>query len=244
VSVAAASSATAGPGHCRDLDFSVHSHAGRAPLNARVTETIIAGWTGRDRTAMMAHIDELAALGVAPPPRTPMFYRVGCARLTTAPVIEVCGQASSGEVEFVILNHGGVLYIGVGSDHTDRTVETYDITTAKQMCDKPLAPTLWPWEEIHGHWDQLILRSSIGTETARETYQEGSVAALLAPLDLIAAAHAAGIALAAGSLMYCGTLSAIGGIRPARHFAFELVDPLLERRIHHAYEVRPLALAI
>jgi hypothetical protein len=34
---------------------------------------VVAGYTGRDAAAVQHHIDELAAIGVAPPPSVPMF---------------------------------------------------------------------------------------------------------------------------------------------------------------------------
>jgi hypothetical protein len=48
---------------------------------------------------------------------------------------------------------------------------------------------------------------------------------------------------AEGSLMYGGTLAAIGGIRPAQRFEFALIDPVLDRRIGHGYDVQPLPIA-
>ncbi len=38
----------------------------------------------------------------------------------------------------------GKRYLGIGSDHTDRKVETYNITVSKQMCDKPVRPSCGP----------------------------------------------------------------------------------------------------
>ena len=43
-----------------------------------------------------------------------------------------------------------------------------------------------------------------------------------------------------GTLMFCGTLAAHGGVRPTHEFAFELEDPVLGRKIAHAYRVRTL----
>ena len=40
--------------------------------------------------------------------------------------------------------------------------------------------------------------------------------------------------------MFCGTLPAIGGVRPAERFAFELHDPVRHRTIKHEYAVRVL----
>ena len=37
--------------------------------------------------------------------------------------------------------------------------------------------------------------------------------------------------------MFCGTLGAKGGIRPATRFEMELHDPVLDRRMNHAYDI-------
>ena len=205
-----------------------------------IDQAIIAGWTGRDKEAQLKHIRELEELGIKAPASTPVFYRVAARRLTTAPAIEVTGGASSGEVEFVLLRHQGRLWVGVGSDHTDREAETFGITLSKQMCDKPIAGEFWDMEEIAGHWDQLILRSSIYEGADRVIYQEGPVTAMLAPEDLLARWDAP---FEDGSIMFCGTLAARGGIRPSSRFEFELVDPLLGRRISHGYDCVVLPVA-
>src|SRR5260370_1418733 len=124
-----------------------------------IDDAIVAGWTGRDAAAVEKHITELEALGVRRPATTPIFYRVSAARLTTATEIEVVGAHSGGEVEFVLLQHGGRMWVGAGSDHTDREVETYGGTGAKQMCGKPVAPVVWAFDEVAPHWAQLTLRA-------------------------------------------------------------------------------------
>jgi hypothetical protein len=207
--------------------------------DVHVQRLIIAGWTGRDRAAVEKHIRELEELGVKPPTSVPMFYRASAARLTTSPEIEVVGADSSGEVEFVLLKADGGLWVGVGSDHTDRKVETYNVTVSKQMCEKPVAAEFWFFDEVAGHWDELVLRSSIEENGARVVYQEGRVSSMLPPGDLISlAAGAAG--LAEGTAMFCGTLAARGGIRPAAGFDFELFDPVRQRRIEHGYAIHSL----
>ena len=66
-------------------------------------------------------------------------------------------------------------------------------------------------------------------------YQEGTVAAMRAPADLIARYAKDG--LEDGTLMFCGTLAVHGGVRPGGHFDFELEDPVLERKIAHGYDI-------
>ena len=208
-----------------------------------VRQVIIAGWTGRDRVAQEKHIAELELLGVRRPAATPVYYRVSSSRLTTSDSIEVTGSDSSGEVEFIILQTGGSLWIGVGSDHTDRKVEAYNITVSKQMCDKPVAPGMWLFDELSDHWDTLMLRSWAVNDGTRRLYQEGPVSAMLHPQDLIAGYSSDGGSLNDGTVMFGGTLAAMGGIRPADRFEFELEDPVLKRRLVHGYDIRILPVA-
>src|SRR5258708_26757227 len=147
---------------------------------ATIEACVIAGWTGRDAVALEKHIVELEALGVKRPVSTPIFYRASKQRLLIADQIEAVGNASSGEVEYVMLQYRGKLWIGVGSDHTDREVETYGVTVSKQMCDKPIAPLFWAFEDVADHWDKLILRSFITTDGNRQLYPESTRNKMLA----------------------------------------------------------------
>lgn len=222
------------------LEFNLVTQGGTTRRAVVIKRAVIAGWTARDVSAMEKHIKELEEIGVPRPASTPMYYRVGAARITTADAIQAAGTESSGEVEFIMVNIDGKLWIGTGSDHTDRKVETYNITVSKQMCDKPVAPALWPWEEVAGHWDTLMLRSHIVVGGKRELYQEGTVAAMRTPTELIDRYQSGQGLFEDGTVMFGGTLAAKGGIRPAQRFEFELVDEKLGRRIAHAYDIEPL----
>jgi hypothetical protein len=140
------------------IEFSIHTKNGTTAERLPVTQLVIAGWTGRDPVARDRHIAELEALGIARPASTPIYYPLAASRLTTAGVLEASGGDSSGEVEFVLLRAGSRLLVGVGSDHTDRKAETYSVTLSKQMCDHPIAPELWVFDDVAGHWDAIILR--------------------------------------------------------------------------------------
>lgn len=219
-----------------DIAFTIHADGASSPRTLTIDRLVIAGWTGRDPVARDKHIAELEALGIARPASTPIYYRVAARRLTTADAIECSGGDSSGEVEFVLLKSGGTLYVGVGSDHTDRKVETYNITASKQMCDKPIAPELWAFDEVSAHWDQLLLRSYATIGGARVLYQEGALTGMLPPQDLIARQFG-DAGLPDGAAMFGGTFAAIGGIRPATRFDYELVDPIRGRSIRHGYAI-------
>ena len=100
-----------------------------------VRQLVIAGWTGRDAAAVEAHIRELEEIGVPRPASVPTFYRAAAALLTTEAAIQVLGRDSSGEVEPVLLAVDGELWIGVGSDHTDRAAEWFEQTLPPQRID-------------------------------------------------------------------------------------------------------------
>ena len=206
---------------------------------ARVKSLVITGWTGRNRAALEAHIKELEALGVKRPKSVPIFYRVAASLLTTADMIEVMGAASSGEVEFVLhaLNDG--LWIGVGSDHTDRKAETIGVTLSKQLCVKPVGGLLWRYDEVKPHWDKLMLRAFVRIGHERRLYQEGPVTTMRTPEELIRL-YGGGSTLAPGTAMFCGTLAVHGGIAAADVFEMELDDPVLGRRLAASYRIVPL----
>ncbi|WP_024508738.1 DUF2848 domain-containing protein [Bradyrhizobium sp. ARR65] len=219
-----------------DLTFTVDAKSTTTPLTLAIDQLVIAGWTGRDPVARDKHIAELEALGIARPATTPIYYRASARRLTQEDSIEVCGNESSGEVEFVLIGWQGRIFVGLGSDHTDRKVETYNVTVSKQMCDKPIAPVLWELEDVAAHWDRLILRSYACTAGKRELYQEGTLDAML-PVDELVKRGFEGGKLPDGCAMFGGTFAAKGGIRPAERFEFELEDPVLKRSIRHAYDI-------
>ncbi|AJC16442.1 DUF2848 domain-containing protein [Pandoraea sputorum] len=223
------------------LSFTVAGDGAALCIDVSIDTLIIAGWAGRDRHAVEHHIAELAALGVRRPSTTPCFYRLAPALLAQDDAIDVVGETSSGEAECVLVRHGDELFVSVGSDHTDREVEAYGVTVSKQVCAKPVAREAWRFAEVAAHWDQLELRSWVTREGERRLYQEGTVAGLLSPQELMAKLGPDG--LPAGAAMFCGTLAAIGGVAGGEQFEIELHDPVLGRTIRHRYATQALAIA-
>lgn len=227
------------------LSFSVHDAAGVSSLAVAPETLIIAGWTGRDAAAIEHHIEELAAVGVPRPSAVPLFYRASPDLLVQGPAIQALGAESSGEVEPVIVAHGGELWVTLGSDHTDRKVEAYSVAVSKQLCAKPIASDAWRLADVTDHWDRLVLRSRAVIDGEAVPYQEGPVAGIRPPRDLIERWHRGegrdgGATLPDGTVMFCGTLGAIGGVRPASRFEMEIEDPVLGRTIRHAYDIQAL----
>jgi len=203
---------------------------------AAIKRLVIAGWTGRNVVALEAHIKELEAIGVKRPKTVPIFYRVACSTLTTATFIEVMADKSSGEVEFVLFALEDGLWLGVGSDHTDRKAETIGVTLSKQLCAKPVGMTLWRYDEVKPHWDKLMLRSFVPDGGRRRLYQEGPVTNMRSPEELIKL-YTGGDKLTPGTAMFCGTFAVHGDISYSGTFDMELEDPVLGRKLTHGYKI-------
>ena len=201
-----------------------------------IDSLVIAGWTGRNVEALEAHIKELEAIGVKRPKSVPIFYRVACSLMTTSAAIEVMADKSSGEVEFVLYALQDGLWLGVGSDHTDRKAETVGVTLSKQLCAKPVGATLWRYDEVKPHWDKLKLRSFVPDSGKRRLYQEGPVTNMRSPEELIKL-YTGGDKLKAGTAMFCGTFAVHGEISYSGTFDMELEDPVLGRKLTHGYQI-------
>jgi len=219
------------------LRFAVGDHT--EPVIASFDSLIVAGWTGRNTAALEHHIEELAAIGVPRPSSVPVFYRVSANLLTQTNRLEVLGPNTSGEVEPVLFGLSDGMCLGLGSDHTDRKAETLEIALSKQLCGKVVGEDLWRFDEVEAHWEHLVIRSFVTIDGKRMPYQEGALAGMRAPRELLSL-YDGSTALPQGAVMFCGTVGAIGGIRPASHFELELEDPVLGRKLAHAYDVAVL----
>jgi hypothetical protein len=204
-----------------------------------IKHLVIAGWTGRDQGALEAHIRELEALGIARPKSTPIFYRVAASLLTTADAIEVIGRDSSGEVEVVVYALANGLWLGLGSDHTDRKAEAIGVTLSKQMCAKPVGALVWRMSDVAPHWEKLTLRAFVTRAGTRRLYQEGPVTTMRLPEELIRL-YTGGRELPRDAAMFCGTLAVHGQIEGGELFEMELDDAVLARKLTHAYRIEQL----
>jgi 4-hydroxyphenylacetate 3-monooxygenase len=192
----------------------------------------------RAETAV-AHQEEVAKAGIhiafdVPAPR---IYPIAPYALTTGDEVLVQDAETSGEVEIVIAVADRV-YVGVGSDHSDRALERFSIPWSKQACPNVLAPVLWPFEPMRARWDSCVLRSWVD----ERLYQEMPVAAFLHPDDVLATLRARVRDLPSRDyLVFCGTVVSLDkALGFGKRWSFELEDPGAGRRIKHAYAVRNL----
>lgn len=201
---------------------------------------VIAGYTGSDTEQVHAHIEELAAIGVAPPPQVPMVYPMDWSLLTTGPSISVAGAGTSGEAEPVFVRHHGAWYLGVGSDHTDRELERESVHQSKQACPKPMSGTVIRLnaDPAAGGFDAAWTAIGLTSAVDGIDYQRGSLAAIRTPGDLLprVLGH---VGPDEDVVVFCGTVPIIDGhFRPGRQFACRLSVPGRDP-VDLSYETRP-----
>jgi hypothetical protein len=152
----------------------------------------------------------LAVIGEPPPSTTPLFYRLSASLLTTEAAIEVVGAETSGEVAAVMVPLSDGLWVGLGSDHTDRKSESLSTALSKPLCPKPIAATLWRFDDGADRWDRLIWRSWVVIEGGRSLCQGSSVTESRDPRDLMSRVSDSEM-LAPGTVVICGTMPVLGG---------------------------------
>lgn len=227
------------------INFKLHDVSGPSEnLEVDVRRIINAGYTGRDQEAVQAHIDELKEEGIPAPEKTPTYFPKFADRITQDEYFEVLDESDhSGEAEFALIFHKDKVYVGTGSDHTDRKLETFDIPKAKQVYLNTISKDLWDLDDIRNHWDKLILRSWIEVAGKRTLFQEATMDAMLAPDDLIERVKKLLVNPKdmEGLVVYSGTVASLIKADYSRSFEVEIEDPKLNRRLKQRYTMYPVS---
>lgn len=203
-----------------------------------------AGWAGSDRAAVQHHIDELVAMGVPAPRHVPTLFALGNHMVTTSEAIQVHGDETSGEVEYVLLWYQGELLLTVGSDHSDRRLESHSIPKAKNICLNVMARDAWPYREVREHFGQLELSCHVVRGGVRSLYQMGPCKGLLAPECWVDDLRQRSQGLNHGLVFFSGTIATVAGLAVGEAYEFSLADPVLKREITHRYACEVLTGAI
>jgi hypothetical protein len=200
-----------------------------------VKKVFCGGFTGRNKNSVKKHIAEMQSIGISPPRSTPTLYRISPYLITCDSEIEVVGDKTSGEIEVVIIIDSGETYLTVGSDQTDREIEELNYQKSKQICSKVIAKEVWSYGEVYDHFDSLILRSKVVKDGKKFIYQEDSVSLITRPKDLI---NIYQIKEKDGCVLFTGTIpTRTGKLEYASEYILELIDPILDRKITHSYNV-------
>lgn len=209
-----------------------------------VRRMVNVGYAGRDQASVRAHIKELEEQGVPPPSSVPLCIPVSSRNLTLDGEIEVWPCRNSGEAEVVFYLRGKDIFVGVGSDHTDRELEALSIEKSKQICPNVASRTVWRFEDVESRWDRLVLKSFVAPEPAAafEPYQCSPLSALLPPRVLLDHVLSHGKDAARdGLVVFSGTVPVSGHpVSEAARFRCELHDETANRKLVCEYAIKKL----
>jgi hypothetical protein len=224
------------------IALTLEKNAKSEPLTFPYTRMVNAGYVGRDQDEVRRHIEELARKGIPGPEKTPTLYPVIPRTLTTDSQIEVYGDETCGEVEYVLLiEDENTIYVGVGSDHTDRHLEETDIPRAKQICPNVISGKVWPLGDVLDHWDDLVIEAHTVKEGEKILYQQGPLALIMEPKALMEFVASKVDPPLQNLIIYSGTLGSLtGGFVFGEKFMAKLTDPKLRRSLDLSYEVLPM----
>jgi hypothetical protein len=223
----------------KTLGFNLITGQEQIPLDFTITKVINAGFAGRDQVSVSKHIEELKKQGVSTPEHTPTLYPVSPYMVTQEDFIYVLDEQTSGEAEYVLMIRDNDVYVGVGSDHTDRALEIDSIPKSKQIYPNVISREIWLLQDIRDVWDQLLLRSWVVIAKERRLYQTARLSALLPPhalLDFVQG-NSRDTSLD-GSLIYSGTVPlSTGEMLSGEQFEVELLNPLNQMRLTCNYKI-------
>jgi hypothetical protein len=225
-----------------ELELVLESKQERRELAFRYSRMVNAGYVGKNQEEVRRHIDELAAKGIPGPNSIPVLYPVVSNGLSLVPTIEVYGNETSGEVEYVLcVVTEDEIYVGLGSDHTNRHLEETDIPRSKQICPNIMGRVVWPLTEIENHWDDLLITASVLNNGIDTRYQEGRLGLLLNPAELMSFVKSKIPGPLENLIIFSGTLGTLtGDFVFSQKFSAALIDEKLNRRLEVSYDIRPL----
>lgn len=155
----------------------------------------------------VAHQQEVADVGVRiafdiPAPRV---YPMAVTSVTTDDAVGVHHPRTSGEAELVLLMQDGELFLGVGSDHTDRELEQISIIWSKQYAPSVLGRRVWRWSDVEADWEALVLASTLDGAA----YQSSRAAVFLSPPVVLSELATRVRQLPSSYLVFCGTYATL-----------------------------------
>ncbi len=221
----------------RLLDVTIEAADGtRRETQFRTNRMYNFGSATRDPDVAVAHQQEVAESGIhiafdVPAPR---IYPIALHALTTDDELFVQTEKTSGEVE-IVLHMADQLYVGVGSDHTDRALETVSIPGSKQACANHVCPVFWPYDEMRGDWDACVMRAWVDGRL----YQDVGVDAFLKPEDIIDVLRKRVSRVPERDFtVFCGTIVSVDkALGYGAEWSYEMQAPGSGRRIGASYSV-------
>jgi hypothetical protein len=225
-----------------EIQLKLRKNGRKTDVPFHVDRMVNAGFTGRDQKEVRHHLDELSAKGIEVPTETPLIYPVIPATLTMAERIVVFGPETSGEIEYVLfVKNETEIYVGIGSDHTDRKLEETDIPRAKQICPNIVSPEVWDLNDVAGHWDELVMACRVEKDGQDLEYQKGGLDLLMSPAELMAFVAARVTGPLTDTVIFSGTVKMEAPeFVFADRFSGRLTDPVLNRELVFSYRICPM----
>jgi 4-hydroxyphenylacetate 3-monooxygenase len=220
------------------MPLRVAGRDGETTIDFPVERVFNIGSATRDPEAAKAHQQEVAEAGIriafdVPIPR---IYPLAPFQLVADDEVYALHDRTSGEAEIVLFVSDD-LYVGVGSDHTDRALERISIPWSKQVCPDVIASSVWRWSDLEDHWDACVLECDIGDSP----YQRVGVDTFWTPPDVVTRISDRLDLPERGYVVFCGSYVSIDGkLRFGPEWTVRLLDPVLGRKIEHSYQIRLL----
>lgn len=199
------------------------------------------GWAGRNKEEVRKHAKELEEHGIRGPKNMPEHFIVSPSVMTHEGEITCVGDGSCGEIEFFFFLRDGNIYVGVGSEHTDRALEAVDMIKSKAICEKPMSKQVWRYEDVKDHWDLIQLTAWQINEKGEEVvYQDSPLAALITLPALVEEAQKLYDSLE-DVIIWSGTIPTVSGLVYGSRFWGEMSDPVLGRKLTFDYKIKTVA---
>lgn len=216
-------------------------HVEEQEITLEIKDVYCIGYAGRSVDKTMEHIIELEKIGIPRPAEVPILYPVRRNSLNQTDEIEVLGGESSGEAEIVLVfgDTEDEVYITVGSDHTDRSMETVDINKSKQVCDKPLATKAWKLSDVIDHWDDLILTSQVEMNGEWVDYQKANIDEIIPLNEIKEFLNKKQVAMK-NSVVFSGTVPLLNGFMYGSAFKMSFLDKVRNSEITASYAINQL----
>lgn len=210
------------------------------PMGFCFNHACLFGWAGRNKEEVRKHAEELAEHGIRGPKNMPEHFLISPNMITHDPEIVCVGEKTCGEIEFFFFRREGVIYVGVGSEHTDRALEAVDMIKSKAVCHKPMSRQIWKYEDVVDHWDDIQLTAwQVNEEGKKVLYQDSPCGSLLKLEELLKRAEEIyGRKDLDDIIIWSGTIPAVDGLVYGSWFGGEMHDKKLGRKLAFEYSVR------
>ena len=223
------------------ITFTLHADGKSTQLPITYDQLFAIGYAGRNIEKTMEHSRELEEqLGVPAPKKIPTIFQMSNMLLTQDPDIHFVGNDTCGEVEYIIITQGDEIYIGIGSDHTDRKLESSSVPKAKQVCPKPIGRDVWKYSDLKDHWDTIQLNSYQTVDGKEVPYQKGTLADIL-PVEHLLRELRERIGDVSHSVIFSGTVPVLNGFVYGENFRCEMVDGTLNRTLTLSYDIHVIS---